>query len=404
MEKLTDTERYDLHLGTGEYPLHDEKCRKALKIIDEMTEALASAQLLRDERYRYLSSQYEELEAENEELKAKIAGETTDKQALTLVAANAKIDDLTQKLADSEMKYQSEYEDAVRQYERAEAAESRIRELEAELSMSEQLRGKAENAGAIARVECGDAESRLATATALIQAVIDNGDVPRAIYRRGKAFLAGQPAAPAASDWQWLYECAASELDASHDDYRLLKAQSDEGNALLGEWVQGDCPEHVLLERTRSHLRVQLPASNVLSANLAAPTRTEHRPECVGIDEERVCECALEDTEALIEQLDEALCTLLHDDGSVGEHSPRTHLDLFYARQKAFDITTPEGAVEEYHRISEEMQECDATRTAADKAVLLAAEAWAVAWTDGLPDDEAKQAVLTAALARKYVK
>jgi hypothetical protein len=39
-----------------------------------------------------------------------------------------------------------------------------------------------------------------------------------------------------------------------------------------------------------------------------------------------------EDTESLIEQLDEALCTLLHIGDEVGEHSPRTHLDLFYAR------------------------------------------------------------------------
>jgi len=39
--------------------------------------------------------------------------------------------------------------------------------------------------------------------------------------------------------------------------------------------------------------------------------------------------------EALIEQLDEALCTMLHDGGEVGEHSPRTHLQLFYNRQKA---------------------------------------------------------------------
>lgn len=41
-----------------------------------------------------------------------------------------------------------------------------------------------------------------------------------------------------------------------------------------------------------------------------------------------------EDTEALIEQLDEALCSLLHTGGEIGEHSPRTHLDLFYARSK----------------------------------------------------------------------
>lgn len=41
-----------------------------------------------------------------------------------------------------------------------------------------------------------------------------------------------------------------------------------------------------------------------------------------------------EDTESLIEQLDEALCTLLHRGDEEGEHSPRTHLDLFYARQK----------------------------------------------------------------------
>ena len=39
-----------------------------------------------------------------------------------------------------------------------------------------------------------------------------------------------------------------------------------------------------------------------------------------------------EDTESLIEQLDEALCSLLHTGGDIGEHSPRTHLDLFYAR------------------------------------------------------------------------
>lgn len=38
-----------------------------------------------------------------------------------------------------------------------------------------------------------------------------------------------------------------------------------------------------------------------------------------------------EDTEALIEQLDEALCSLLHNGDEVGEHSPRAHLDLFYA-------------------------------------------------------------------------
>lgn len=39
--------------------------------------------------------------------------------------------------------------------------------------------------------------------------------------------------------------------------------------------------------------------------------------------------------EALIDQLDEALCTFLHTGGEVGEHSPRTHLELFYEQQKA---------------------------------------------------------------------
>lgn len=42
---------------------------------------------------------------------------------------------------------------------------------------------------------------------------------------------------------------------------------------------------------------------------------------------------AEDDTEALIEQLDEALCTLLHNGDEVGTHAPREHLALFYARQ-----------------------------------------------------------------------
>ncbi len=44
MEKLTDTERYDLSHGTGEYPLHDERCRKALKVIDDLTQKLAASE------------------------------------------------------------------------------------------------------------------------------------------------------------------------------------------------------------------------------------------------------------------------------------------------------------------------------------------------------------------------
>lgn len=39
-------------------------------------------------------------------------------------------------------------------------------------------------------------------------------------------------------------------------------------------------------------------------------------------------------------------------------------------RTEAFDITTPECAAEEYHRISEDIQERDATRTEAEQAVL----------------------------------
>ena len=42
-----------------------------------------------------------------------------------------------------------------------------------------------------------------------------------------------------------------------------------------------------------------------------------------------------EDTDSLIEQLDEALCTLLHSGDEIGTHAPREHLDLFYARQAA---------------------------------------------------------------------
>ena len=48
-------------------------------------------------------------------------------------------------------------------------------------------------------------------------------------------------------------------------------------------------------------------------------------------------------TESLIEQLDEALCTLLHDGGETGEHSPRTHLDLFYACQSGEPLSDDLG-------------------------------------------------------------
>ena len=46
--------------------------------------------------------------------------------------------------------------------------------------------------------------------------------------------------------------------------------------------------------------------------------------------EEGNCETA----EALIERLDGALCTLLHRGDELGEHSPESHLDLFYSRQQ----------------------------------------------------------------------
>lgn len=49
-------------------------------------------------------------------------------------------------------------------------------------------------------------------------------------------------------------------------------------------------------------------------------------------EERKVLE-AEEDTESLIEQLDEALCSLLHQGDEIGTHAPREHLDLFYQRQ-----------------------------------------------------------------------
>ncbi|HEX5011677.1 MAG TPA: hypothetical protein VFY71_14890 [Planctomycetota bacterium] len=59
----------------------------------------------------------------------------------------------------------------------------------------------------------------------------------------------------------------------------------------------------------------------------ACPAEAERLFEESGDDEPE------EDAESLIERLDEALCSLLHTGGEIGEHSPRTHLDLFYAKQ-----------------------------------------------------------------------
>jgi hypothetical protein len=42
-----------------------------------------------------------------------------------------------------------------------------------------------------------------------------------------------------------------------------------------------------------------------------------------------------ENLESLVEQLDEAMCSMLHRGDELGEHSPETHLALFYKRKAA---------------------------------------------------------------------
>jgi len=90
-------------------------------------------------------------------------------------------------------------------------------------------------------------------------------------------------------------------------------------------------PKHLLDFLEGRGLTVEVKASECAhtASSFCGDTGCETHGVGAGPDDED------EDTEALIEQLDEALCTMLHDGGEVGEHSPRTHLDLFYEQQKA---------------------------------------------------------------------
>lgn len=83
--------------------------------------------------------------------------------------------------------------------------EEALRIIDAMTATNERLRAELkdfDDAHAVTAVEWKATRSRLATATALIQEVWDNGDIPRKLGLRIKAFLAGQPAAPS-----WCEKC-----------------------------------------------------------------------------------------------------------------------------------------------------------------------------------------------------
>lgn len=115
--------------------------------------------------------------------------------------------------------------------------EEALRIIDAMTATNERLRAELkdfDDAHAVTAVEWKATRSRLATATALIQEVWDNGDIPRKLGLRIKAFLAGQPAAPS-----WCEKCNSVRCEAERavldamaeadEDYLEMSAEHHSG-------------------------------------------------------------------------------------------------------------------------------------------------------------------------------
>jgi hypothetical protein len=170
---------------------------------------------------------------------------------------------------------------------------------------------------------------KLAAASALLERMRDSPTIPMPWRGAIRAHLSGQPAArhPKAAVVTSLADLldgavqpAAPSCECSPDDLWQCGMPGCPANKPappdLLDALDHQCMQVVEPLTAMVHDAV---ARELESAGLRVPDPRDAEDD--------------EGTEALIEQLDEALCTLLHAGDEVGEHSPRTHLDLFYAKR-----------------------------------------------------------------------
>lgn len=136
-----------------------------------------------------------------------------------------------------------------------------------------------------------------------------------------------------------------AELEAERSTSKALRHELSRDMSASGE-LQLDAARTELsqlratVERVRKHIMAGQPGTALAcitdsTTPVAAPAPAEPSGH-----EDGDCEYA----ESLIEQLDEALCTLLHSGDELGEHSPESHLALFHEQQRDRDAAPAPAA------------------------------------------------------------
>lgn len=150
----------------------------------------------------------------------------------------------------------------------------------------------------------------------------------------------------------------AGRLATQERELSQLRATVERQINLLRRWLADE--DHADDGIVRSDTERELGIDPAKSS--AAPDPAVH-----DVHEEGDCRYA----ESLIEQLDEALCTLLHSGDELGEHSPESHLELFHEQQRDI-VAAPAPAAPDVHiavspEAVDEVLECDALKARVDE-------------------------------------